>query len=100
MSSCLDSSRLRTRTSAMFWVSRRRTIVEPKEPVPPVTSTVEPLTSFDITGLSCVPQPAELPVDTDQPEREYYRRHPADLPRLYSKGEPTIGLRRTDSHSR
>ena len=40
MSSCLSSSRLKMRTSATSASSSRRTMVDPNEPVPPVTSTV------------------------------------------------------------
>src|SRR4051794_22790960 len=39
ISCCLSSSRLRTRTSSTPAASSRRTMVEPKEPVPPVTRT-------------------------------------------------------------
>ena len=37
ISCCLSSSRLRIRTSSTSVWSRRRTMVEPKDPVPPVT---------------------------------------------------------------
>ncbi len=42
MSSCFSSSRLKILTSATSPSSNRRAMLDPKDPVPPVTSTVDP----------------------------------------------------------
>src|SRR3954451_21719069 len=51
MSSCFASSRLRMRTAAMSMASRRRAMVDPNEPVPPVIRTVAP-ESWSVTAAT------------------------------------------------